>query len=216
MNIDVDNVDTTQPQIPDIFYSFISYHTKQKHIQLMCSFGKPLTGAGGTKFYTGNKDDTPWNRDLLWKVFVDTEAEVQKRPTDKREGCIGIRRTHMGVTGTLIPESMYAVLLERQRKEAAMGSMDSARPSARSSRKGTGRSTSRSTARTARTNASGRSTGRSSKKGSRSQRTSRTVRDLKDTLVGEVRRRQEAENQMQSLKDEMAEMRKEISKMAKK
>ena len=42
------------------------------------------------------------------------------------------------------------------------------------------------------------------------------MRDLKDTLVGEVRRRQEAENQMQSLKDEMAEMRKEISKKAKK
>lgn len=179
----------------------------------MCSFGKPLTGAGGTKFYTGNKDDTPWNRDLLWKVFVDTEAEVQKRPEDKRTGPIGLRRTHMGVTGTLIPESMYAVLLERQRQEvtiAATGGTTSrsALPSARS-----GKSTGRS----------GRSTGRSSKgsgsgtaRTSRSQRTSRTVRDLKTTLVGEVRRRQSAEDQIDKMREEMAEMKRDIMKMKKK
>ena len=34
-------------------------------------------------------------------MFVDTEAEVQKKPADKREGCIGIRRTHMGVTSVV-------------------------------------------------------------------------------------------------------------------
>ena len=107
----------------------------------MCSFGKPLTGAGGTKFYTGNKDDTPWNRDLLWKVFVDTEAEVQKRPSDKREGCIGIRRTHMGVTGTLIPESMYAVLLQRQKEETLRQQREGS--STGRSRKSTARSTGR-------------------------------------------------------------------------
>ena len=174
----------------------------------MCSFGKPLTGAGGTKFYTGNKDDTPWNRDLLWKVFVDTEAEVQKRPTDKREGCIGIRRTHMGVTGTLIPESMYAVLLERQKKEASR-KLTRGNASARSTVSNGGRSqrTGRSTAR------SGSSTTRSTP---RSQRTSRTVRDLKTTLVGEVRRRQEAENQIQKMKDDMEIMKKEIGQLKKK
>ena len=111
----------------------------------MCSFGKPLTGAGGTKFYTGNKDDTPWNRDLLWKVFVDTEAEVQKRPSDKREGCIGIRRTHMGVTGTLIPESMYAVLLQRQKEETLRQQREGS--STGRSRKSTARSTGRRSAR---------------------------------------------------------------------
>ena len=185
----------------------------------MCSFGKPLTGAGGTKFYTGNKDDTPWNRDLLWKVFVDTEAEVQKRPTDKREGCIGIRRTHMGVTGTLIPESMYAVLLERQKKEASR-KLTRGNASARSTvsnggrSQRTGRSTARSGSSTRRSTArSGSSTTRSTP---RSQRTSRTVRDLKTTLVGEVRRRQEAENQIQKMKDDMEIMKKEIGQLKKK
>jgi hypothetical protein len=175
----------------------------------MCSFGKPLTGAGGTKFYTGNKDDTPWNRDLLWKVFVDTEAEVQKRPSAKREGCIGIRRTHMGVTGTLIPESMYAVLLERQKKENSLKS--SRGNSSERTNLSTGRSD-RSSVATGRVTArSGRSsTGRSS---SRSQRTSRTVRDLKSTLVGEVRRRQEAESQIQKMKHDMDEMKKEIGQL---
>ena len=179
----------------------------------MCSFGKPLTGAGGTKFYTGNKDDTPWNRDLLWKVFVDTEAEVQKRPTDKREGCIGIRRTHMGVTGTLIPESMYAVLLERQKQEATM------KRTVGNSSARTTLSTSRSTARSQRSNgrATGRSTARSTgRSSSRSQRTSRTVRDLKTVLVGEVRRRQEAETQIQKMKDDMETMKKEIGALKRK
>jgi hypothetical protein len=179
----------------------------------MCSFGKPLTGAGGTKFYTGNKDDTPWNRDLLWKVFVDTEAEVQKKPADKREGCIGIRRTHMGVTGTLIPESMYAVLLERQKKErqvqAARGGGGGTARSGRSTAR-SGRSTARSGRSTA------RSTGRSSAGSARVHRTSRTVRDLKTTLVGEVRRRQQAENQIDKLREEMDAMKMEISQLSKK
>jgi hypothetical protein len=186
----------------------------------MCSFGKPLTGAGGTKFYTGNKDDTPWNRDLLWKVFVDTEAEVQKKPADKREGCIGIRRTHMGVTGTLIPESMYAVLLERQKKErqvqAARGGGGGTARSGRSTAR-SGRSTARSGRSTARSGRStARSTGRSSAGSARVHRTSRTVRDLKTTLVGEVRRRQQAENQIDKLREEMDAMKMEISQLSKK
>ena len=167
----------------------------------MCSFGKPLTGAGGTKFYTGNKDDTPWNRDLLWKVFVDTEAEVQKRPLDKREGCIGIRRTHMGVTGTLIPESMYAVLLQRQKEETL-----------RQRREGsaTGRSRQSTARSTGRRSATARSAAGSAAGSARSARTSKTVRDLKTTLVGEVRRRQEAENQIEKMRQEMEAMRAEI------
>lgn len=186
----------------------------------MCSFGKPLTGAGGTKFYTGNKDDTPWNRDLLWKVFVDTEAEVQKKPTDKREGCIGIRRTHMGVTGTLIPESMYAVLLERQKQEQERAPRGDA--TARSGASGTrtarsGRSSARSSRiTTARSSKRSQRTGRSSTGSAASQRTSRTVRNLKSTLVGEVRRRQQAENQIDKMREEMEAMRKEMNRLSKK
>ena len=47
---------------------------------------------------------------------MDTEAEVQRSQQTSAKVALA-SAGHMGVTGTLIPESMYAVLLERQKKE---------------------------------------------------------------------------------------------------
>merc|ERR1719182_1198881 len=42
----------------------------------MTSFGAPRQD----KFYKGHHTDTAWNKDLLWKKFVDMEAKELKKP----------------------------------------------------------------------------------------------------------------------------------------
>ena len=128
-------------------------------------------------------------------MFVDTEAHVMERPTEKRTGCIGIRRTHMGVTGTLVPESMFAVLQE-QKRQGKSGTPRTARDSPSTSRRTTPRSTARSTGSASARSAAGRSarSGRS---------TNREIKDLRRTLVDEVRRRQKAEDAVRDLEVRM-------------
>ena len=42
-------------------------------------------------FYTGNPDDTPWNRDLLWKTFVVQESNCYLKRPDTASGSIGLK-----------------------------------------------------------------------------------------------------------------------------
>eukprot|EP00949_MAST-11_sp_MAST-11-sp1_P000897 g897.t1 len=156
----------------------------------MCSFGKPLKFHG--KFYTGNLADTPWNRDLLWKSHVTLEAQALELESSRREGCVGLRRTQMGVTGSLVSETMMHMLKmeEKKRSRRQKGSKEGSE-SARAStgRSGMGRTTRRS--QTART--TGRTTGR----------TREELRVLRGTLVEEVQRRQAAEKRVTDLEDKV-------------
>merc|ERR1712224_672800 len=45
-------------------------------MEKMTSFGAPRQD----KFYKGHHTDTAWNKDLLWKKFVDMEAKELKKP----------------------------------------------------------------------------------------------------------------------------------------
>ena len=184
----------------------------------MCSFGKPLKGPDGTKFYTGNKNDSPWNRDLLWKVFVVTESNAHAQRPDTSAGKIGLRRTMMGVTGTLVPESMLHMLNTapekvKQRHEKTIQSASKYAPhvsktpfsygTPRESARGSLKSTARGSARGSERN-SARSTGRA--RSSRSSRTARTADEmkmLKSALEEERGKRPQTEEKLNSIEAKM-------------
>jgi hypothetical protein len=181
----------------------------------MCSFGKPLKGPDGTKFYTGNKNDSAWNRDLLWKVFVVSEANVHSRRPDTSAGKIGLRRTMMGVTGTLVPETMTYMLNSSpekvaERKEKTMNEASKFAPhvsktpfsygTPRESQRGELVETS-ARSNTARSGRTSRSSARPSP--GRSSRTADEMRDLRRALDSEREKRIRTEDKLNSIEKKM-------------
>jgi hypothetical protein len=196
------------------------------------SFGTPLAGPDywkvtedpktkrptrdSTKFYTGNPDDTPWNRDLLWKTFVVQEGNCHLKRPNTASGSIGLRRTMMGVTGTLVPEAMMHMLnttpekielrkkkneLEASKFKPSMSTMpfrySTPRDSARGSRPPTGRSGSASSRKSsART---------SNREVSRSE-----VQMLKTMLKDERRKREKTEEKLGNIESKLDTLMEQI------
>ena len=191
------------------------------------SFGTPLAGPDywkvtedpktkrptrdSTKFYTGNPDDTPWNRDLLWKTFVVQESNCHVKRPDTASGSIGLRRTMMGVTGTLVPEAMMHMLnttpdkIEERKKK---NELEASKFAASISTKPFRYSTPRDSARGSRppTERSVRSTARSSaRRSSRGDNTaSQTeVEMLKTMLKDERRKREKTEKKLGNIESKL-------------
>ena len=198
------------------------------------SFGTPLAGPDywkvtedpktkrptrdSTKFYTGNPDDTPWNRDLLWKTFVVQESNCHLKRPDTASGSIGLRRTMMGVTGTLVPEAMMHMLntapekvaerkkkneLEASKFKPSMSTMpfkySTPRDSARGSRPPTGRSG----------NLSSRSRKSSARKSGRGVSRDE-VQMLKTMLKDERRKREKTEQKLGNIESKLDTLMEQI------
>ena len=196
------------------------------------SFGTPLAGPDywkvtedpktkrptrdSTKFYTGNPDDTPWNRDLLWKTFVVQEGNCHLKRPDTASGSIGLRRTMMGVTGTLVPEAMMHMLnttpekLEQRKKKNELEASkfkpsmstkpfrySTPRDSARESRPPTGRS-------------GGASSRKSSARDSNREVSRSEVQMLKTMLKDERRKREKTEKKLGNIESKLDTLMEQI------
>jgi hypothetical protein len=167
----------------------------------MCSWGK---GTAEGKFYKGVKNDSPWNKDLLWRNYVGKEELQLKQHQNNELAVIDIAagasskhppRMRMGVTGTFIPDDVPPVM------KSCASVASSRRSSARSARSGGGRSV--RSARSGSSNGSAMSS-RYSDYSISSSLSSRQMEELRETIQNETKQMQQiASREIESLKEAM-------------
>jgi hypothetical protein len=155
----------------------------------MASFGK-ATSQG--KFYTGNKNETPWNKDLQWQKHIGKEESGVGSARSDRSGAVS---TRLGVTGAFISESEMGSGRSGRVPSLALVASSRSRQSARSGRsQASGSITNRSASSMA-----------SSSFSSASSLSSRQMAELKETIKAETRSMQElASKEISTLREAMA------------